>query len=88
VQIDVALTHAEPGGDLVHVEHEGPIVDDHSLGQPGGPARVHQNGQVVLLGLGRHDGRTRRDQILVGDVVGYVARADQFTQATLVRPVK
>ena len=72
-----SLVHAPAGGHLVDVEHQGPVVDDHALGQAGGPAGVHEDGQVVLVRLGRHLRRARRHHVLVGDVVGDVAAADQ-----------
>ena len=64
-------------GDVVHVQHLGPLVEQHALGQPGGAARVHEDDRVVLLGLVGHVRLARRDQVLVREVVGDVALADE-----------
>ena len=77
VQVHAALVEAPPHRDVVHVQHLGPLVEQHALRQPGGAARVHEHDRVVLLGLLGHDRLPRREQVLVADVVGHVALADQ-----------
>ena len=51
------------------------------FGQPGGAAGVHQHHGVGLLRLGRHDRVAGVDELLVADVVGHVAVADQHDVA-------
>ena len=71
------LLEAPPHPDVVHVQHLGPLVEQHALRQPGGAAGVHEHDRVVLLGLLGHDRVPCGEQVLVADVVGHVALADQ-----------
>ena len=59
VQVDVGLVEVPLHQRVVEVEHLGPLVEQHALGQPGGAAGVHEDDRVVLLGLVGRDRRRR-----------------------------
>ena len=51
--------------DVVQVEHLGPLVEQHALGQAGRAARVHEDDGIVLVGLVGHDRLAGGDEVLV-----------------------
>ncbi len=77
VQVHVFVGERPPGGDLVEVEHRGAVVDHDALRQPGRPARVHQNDDVVLFRLVGDDRTARRQHRVVLHVVGCVGLTDE-----------
>ena len=77
VEVDGFLLQGDDHGHVVEVQHLGPAVDQHPLGQAGGAAGIHQHHRVGLLGLIGHHRIDRGQHVLVADVVGHVAVADE-----------
>ena len=59
------LAKSYRGEYMVHVEDLGALLEQDALGEAGGPSRVHQNGGIVLIRLGRHDRAADRHQVFV-----------------------
>ncbi len=76
-QVGTDLVIPNSHGPVIHVEHLGPMLDQHTLGQPGGAAGIHQHHGIGLIGFVTHNRLSSGQQRFVSDIVRSVAVPDQ-----------